>query len=62
MKYLYTYKVVKENVETGQQAKRTKLCIRYNQLSVGSLYMHLGAGFPGAQRVLELVSKEEITD
>lgn len=62
MACMYTYKVVRENAVNGQQGKRAKLYSGYEPLTVGGLYVHLGGGFPGFQRVLELVSKEEIPD
>ena len=62
MASMYTYKVIRENAVNGQQGKRAKLYYGYEPLTVGGLYVHLGAGFPGFQRVLELVSKEEIPD
>ena len=55
----YTYKVIRENVVTGERAKRSSTIERYEPLKVGGLYMHLGSGYPGAQRVLELVRVEE---
>lgn len=56
---LYTYRVVRENVATGERGKRTKTIDRYEPLKIGGLYAHLGKGFPGFQRILELVSVEE---
>ena len=55
----YIYRVARENVVTGERAKRSRTIERYDQLTVGGLYMHLGSGYPGAQRVLELVKVEE---
>lgn len=55
----YTYKVIRENVVTGERAKRSRTIERYEPLTVGGLYMHLGYGYPGAQRVLELMGEEE---
>lgn len=52
---MYTYRVVKENIVNGQQNKRTRVLSRCDQLTVGGLYMHLGSGFPGAYRILELM-------
>ena len=55
----YTYKVIRENVVTGERAKHSRTIERYDQLTVGGLYMHLGYGYPGAQRVLKLIKEEE---
>lgn len=55
----YTYRVIRENVVTGERAKRSRTIARYKPLTVGGLYMHLGSGYPGAQRVLELIKEEE---
>ena len=62
MACMYTYKVVRENAVNGQRGKRAKLYYRYEPLTVGGLYAHLGAAFPGFYRVLELLNKEEISD
>ena len=62
MACMYTYKIIRENAVNGQRGKRAKLYYGYEPLTVGGRYVHLGAGFPGFQRVLELVSKEEIPD
>lgn len=55
----YTYRVIREDVLTGERAKRSRTIERYKPLTIGGLYMHLGSGYPGAQRVLELVRVEE---
>lgn len=55
----YTYRVIRENAFTGERARRSRTIERYDPLKVGGLYMHLGSGCPGAQRVLELVRVEE---
>lgn len=58
---LYIYKVVREDWN-GNRGRRTKKLIRFEtDLTVGNLYMHLGSGFPGMQRVLS-VDTEEIQD
>ena len=54
----YIYRVARENLATGER-KRSRTIERYDPLKVGGLYMHLGSGYPGAQRVLELVRVEE---
>ncbi len=48
---VYVYKVVRE-YQDGNRSRRCKTISRYNPLSVGGLYVHLGAGFPGMQRVI----------
>lgn len=55
----YIYRVVREDSTTGERAKRSRVIERYKPLTVGGLYMHLGSGYPGTQRVLELVRVEE---
>lgn len=52
---MYTYKIIKENAVSGQQDKRTRTITRCRPLEVGGLYLHLGRGYPGAHRILELV-------
>lgn len=58
----YTYKVIRENVVTGERAKRSRTIERYEPLTVGGLYVHLGSGYPGARRILELVSTADDGD
>lgn len=55
----YTYRVTREDVATGKRSKRSRTIERYKPLTVGGLYMHLGYGYPGAQRVLELIGEQE---
>lgn len=50
----YIYTVVKEDFITGERAKRTKKYYTFKQLTVGGLYMHLGKGYPGCQRVISV--------
>ena len=51
----YIYTVVREDYVTGERAKRTKKFYSFTpRLEVGGLYMHLGKGFPGCQRVLSV--------
>ncbi len=45
----YIYKVVREYPD-GSRAKRVRTVMRF--LTVGGLYVQLGKGFPGMQRVL----------
>lgn len=47
----YTYRVVRE-YQDGSRGKRARTLTRFKQLKVGGLYVHLGKGFPGMQRVL----------
>ncbi len=61
MSKLYVYKVIRENLD-GTRGKRPKRCICFEpSLKVGGLYVHLGPGFPGFQRVLSM-SEEELPD
>lgn len=62
MARLYTYRVIRENAITGERGKRSKLYYGYKPLKVMGLYVHLGAGFPGTQRVLELVKVEDTAE
>lgn len=58
---LYIYKLVREDL-SGTQGKRVKQDCRYEpDLQVGGLYVHLGPGFPGLQRVLSM-TVEEVPD
>lgn len=50
----YIYTVVREDFRTGERAKRTRKYYTHKILTVGSLYMHLGKGYPGCQRVLSV--------
>jgi len=56
---VYVYKVVKEDFYTGQKSKRAKIYRSDKPLDVGGLYLRLGKGYPGCQRILELVAIEE---
>lgn len=54
----YVYTVVREDFVTGERAKRTRKYHSYTpKLTVGGLYMHLGKGYPGCQRVLSVKEK-----
>ena len=54
---IYTYRIIKENPITGEQAKRCRMVDTAAPLKIGGLYMHLkGAGCSGAWRILELVT------
>lgn len=48
---LYSYKVIREYPD-GSRAGRVRTISRYNPLTIGGLYVHLGDGYPGMQRVL----------
>ena len=50
----YIYTVVKEDFATGERAKRTRKYYTFKPLTVGGLYTHLGKGYPGCQRVLDV--------
>lgn len=56
MQIEYIYTVVREDFFTGERAKRTRKYYSFRpDLNVGSLYTHLGKGFPGCQRVLDVL-------
>lgn len=56
---IYVYRVIREDLITGQRGKRAKRYSSYSpDLTVGGLYLHLGSGFPGAQRVLDMQEEE----
>lgn len=51
---LYKYKVIREDWD-GIQGERAKTYFSFeDNLKVGGLYVHLGKGFPGFQRVLSV--------
>lgn len=55
---LYKYKVIRERMD-GTRGKRAKTYWSFeNRLTVGGLYLHLGKGFPGPQRVLSMEEEE----
>lgn len=54
---VYIYKVIREYPD-GSRGKRIKRLWRWeNDLKVGGLYVHLGSGFPGMQRILSMETK-----
>ncbi len=58
---LYVYKVIRERLD-GSRCKRAKRLTCFEpELRIGGLYAHLGAGFPGLQRVLSM-TVEQIPD
>lgn len=55
---LYIYKVIREYAD-GTRGKRARTLCRYEpDLAVGGLYVHLGAGYPGLQRVLSMTTEQ----
>ncbi len=55
---LYVYKVIRESMD-GVRGKRAKEYWSFEPvLKVGGLYVHLGTGFPGLQRVLSMATRE----
>lgn len=57
----YTYKVIRE-YGNGIIGKRAKKLYRWEpDLKVGGLYINLGDGYPGMQRIIS-VEQEEIPD
>lgn len=55
---LYKYKIIREDLK-GNQGKRAKTYWSFTEnLKVGGLYVHLGYGFPGLQRVLSMTIEE----
>lgn len=56
---MYTYRIIKEDFYSGKRGKRTRTITRVRPLEIGGLYLHLGKGYPGAYRVLELISEEK---
>lgn len=53
----YTYKVLREYPD-GSRSKRAKTIRLFEPLTVGGLYVRLGKGFPGMQRVISEEVKE----
>lgn len=54
----YIYKVIREYPD-GSRGKRVKRFYSFEpDLKIGGLYVHLGAGYPGMQRVLDMSTKE----
>lgn len=52
----YIYTVIREYPD-GSRAKRKGKVSRFKpDLTVGGLYVHLGAGFPGMQRILSVTT------
>lgn len=55
----YIYKVVREDWNRPP-GRRARTIIRDKpDLAVGGLYVHLGRGYPGCQRVVSMTAKEE---
>lgn len=59
---MYTYRVIKENVSNGKRGLRARILTRNRPLEVGGLYLHLGKGYPGAYRVLELIEEVQLDE
>ena len=57
---LYVYKIIKENIVTGQQIGKPVTLEMGKSLTVGGLYAHLSRAGKGFWRVLELVSKLDV--
>lgn len=58
MDTLYIYKVVREYPD-GSRGKRVRKLYRYKpDLKINGLYVHLGAGFPGMQRIIGMETEE----
>lgn len=59
---LLRYRVIRE-LPDGSRGKRSKYLYRWSdqgRLNVGGLYVHLGPGYPGMQRVLSEEETETI--
>lgn len=55
---LYIYRVIREHLD-GTRGKRAKqYCCYEPELHIGGLYVHLGTGYPGFQRVLSMTTEE----
>lgn len=55
----YIYKLVREDWN-HPPGKRTKTITRDKpDLRIGGLYVHLGRGYPGCQRILSMELREE---
>lgn len=53
----YVYRVVREYPD-GSQSKKSRTITRMKPLAVGGLYVHLGNGFPGMQRIISEEMRE----
>lgn len=57
----YVYTLVKEDLDTGEQAERRKKYHSFTpRLKVGGLYFGFGKGYPGCYRVLGM--EEELVN
>lgn len=54
----YTYKVVREYPDGSRARKVSKLTLYKPTLVVGGLYVHLGKGYPGMQRIISIEEKK----
>lgn len=50
----YICTVIREDFRTGKRAKRARKYYSSKPLTEGGLYVHLGKGYPGCQRVLDV--------
>lgn len=57
----YIYTVVREYPDGSRAKRKNKVCRFRPELTVGGLYVHLGTGFPGMQRILS-VNTRQLTD
>lgn len=55
---LYVYMVIREYMDGSQGKRARQLCHFEPDLQVGHLYVHLGTGYPGLQRVLSMTTEE----
>lgn len=60
--YEYHYKIIRENIVTGEQSGRCKVIVRYIPLKVGGIYSHLRHDLKGFWRVLEMVKQVAIEE
>ena len=64
MAKLFEYNVIREYLD-GSRGKRIKKYYCWDheiQPKINGLYVHLGIGFPGFQRVLSLAEVQEYSD
>lgn len=53
----YIYKVAREYPD-GRRASKLRTITRFKPLTVGGLYVRLGKGYPGMQRVISEAVRE----
>ena len=54
----YVYSVIREYPDGSRGKREKKFCSFEDSLRVGGLYVHLGPGFPGMQRVVRMIIQE----